>query len=69
MCCLEYEFSFYDENRKKLPRQGEKVLLKGEKGKVTALDYVNNVVYVEFSEGRTVKASLDEIKRIREKKR
>jgi cell fate regulator YaaT (PSP1 superfamily) len=69
MCCLEYEFSFYDEKRKKLPKHGETVLLNNEKGKVSALDYIKNIVYVELPEGRIVKALGDEVKRLKEKKR
>ena len=68
MCCLEYEFSFYDNRRRKLPKQGEIVFLDGEKGKVMALDFIQNIIQVQFPDGRIIKVSADEVKRFKEKK-
>lgn len=69
MCCLEYEFSFYEQKRKSLPKPGENVTLDGEKGKVTSVDYIQDILCVEFPENRTVKVSAADVKRVKEKKR
>lgn len=66
MCCLEYEFPFYESRRKKLPRQGENVIVNGNKGKVLALDYIQDIIYVEFSDGKTEKVSANEVKRLKQ---
>jgi cell fate regulator YaaT (PSP1 superfamily) len=54
MCCLGYEYPFYEEQRKNFPKVGEKVVLKGETGKIKSLNILQEVAKVEFPDGRVI---------------
>ncbi|MCL6583507.1 MAG: stage 0 sporulation family protein [bacterium] len=64
MCCLVYEAATYEEIRKKLPKLGERVLLNNEEGKVVSFDILKGLVFVEFPDGRVLKAEGGAIQRI-----
>ncbi len=68
MCCLGYEYSTYEEKRKRLPKLGEKVLLDGEKGKIKSIDILKEIIRVELSGSRIVETTADKITRKDKKK-
>lgn len=55
MCCLSFEHTTYLEMKTKLPKTGERAEFNGEEGKVSALDILNETIYVELPEARIVK--------------
>ena len=65
MCCLVYEATQYEEIRKRLPKLSERVIVNNEEGKVVSFDVLKELVFVEFSDGRILKAKGSEIQRIK----
>jgi cell fate regulator YaaT (PSP1 superfamily) len=54
MCCLGYEYPTYEERRKKFPKIGEQVVLKGETVKLKSLNVLQESAWVEFTDGRVI---------------
>lgn len=57
MCCLNYEAGMYSEARKGLPEVGKEVLIKGERGKVIALNVLSKKAIVELADGSKIEKS------------
>lgn len=57
MCCLNYEAEMYSKARKGLPEVGKEVLVKGEKGKVIALNVLSKKATVVLADGSKVEKS------------
>ncbi len=55
MCCLSFEHQTYISMKAKLPKIGDRAVCKGEEGKVSALDVLNEVAYVELQDKRILK--------------
>ena len=51
LCCFNYENDIYEENRKTLPKIGEKVQFKGKHCEVTDLDILRKKYTVKISDG------------------
>jgi cell fate regulator YaaT (PSP1 superfamily) len=66
MCCLGYEYPTYEEQRKRLPRVGEKVELNGETGKIKSLNILRETARVEFPDGRMIEVKACELLRKKE---
>lgn len=63
MCCLAYEAEQYEEFYKKAPLLGDKVSLKdGDKGIVTNLFPIKNLVEIELKNETKVKVDLNDLK-------
>jgi len=61
LCCLSYEFEQYREMRKKLPREGSRVITAKGEGVVIGGKPIEEKVLVELESGARVELSLDEI--------
>ncbi len=61
MCCLAYEYPTYEEQRKKFPKVGQKVVLNGETGKIKYLDVLEEIARVEFPDGRVIDVEAQEL--------
>ncbi|MBN2374528.1 stage 0 sporulation family protein [bacterium] len=57
MCCLGYEHDIYLQAKTRLPKIGDILILNGEEGRVTSLDILNEIAYIEFPDGRTIKVA------------
>ncbi|MBI5788869.1 MAG: stage 0 sporulation family protein [Candidatus Schekmanbacteria bacterium] len=62
MCCLGYEHQDYEKGRKLLPKIGEHVTVNGKNGKVTSLDFIKEMVFVQFEEGALEKYPAEQLK-------
>lgn len=62
MCCLSYEHQIYLEMKTKLPRIGDRAIFKGEEGRVSALDVLNEEAYVQLPDERVVKIKSPHLK-------
>ncbi|MCF8000813.1 MAG: stage 0 sporulation family protein [Halanaerobiales bacterium] len=68
MCCLKYESEYYEEIKKEMPNQGEKITLtNGSKAEVVDRNLIKQVVKLKNKDGDIIKFSLEEIKKIKEK--
>ncbi|MFO7815687.1 MAG: stage 0 sporulation family protein [Halanaerobiales bacterium] len=68
MCCLKYENEYYEEIKKEMPNQGEKITLtNGSKVTVVDRNLIQQVVKFKNKDGDIIKFSLEEIKKIKEK--
>jgi len=54
MCCLGYEYTNYKDIVKRLPREGEKILLTEGKGRVRSIDILKETLQIELEDGRIV---------------
>ena len=59
LCCFTYENELYEENRKALPKIGEKVKYKGSIAEVKEIDVLNKKYTVKTSENAFEEVSLD----------
>lgn len=59
LCCFTYENEIYEENRRDLPKPGEKVSYKGSKAEVKEIDILNRKYTVKTGENSTEEVSLD----------
>jgi len=55
MCCLGYEHTTYLDMKAKLPKVGDHAEFNGEDGKISSVDILNEMIYVELPDGRSVK--------------
>ena len=60
MCCLFYEYKNYKELSKGLPKEGQTIETVQGKGKVTAVNVLKRLVYVELEDGRVEKVVFKE---------
>ena len=60
MCCLSYEYEFYKQMRKKLPREGATIHTEEGKGKVVASDPLKMTVTIELDGGVQKKINWEE---------
>ncbi len=68
MCCLKYESDYYEEIKKEMPDQGEKMkLTNGNKVEVVDRNLIKQVIKLKNKDGDIIKFSLEEIKKIKEK--
>jgi cell fate regulator YaaT (PSP1 superfamily) len=51
MCCLNYEYDFYHEAKRGLPKTGSKIDTEQGPGKITEVDVIRNRVIVTLEEG------------------
>lgn len=61
MCCLGYEYQYYEKSRKTMPKAGERIVINGEHGKINSIDILKEIAFVEFNEGVIKKYSLEEL--------
>jgi len=63
VCCLAYEHPFYREIKKNFPQV--ETMIKTEEGeaKVKEVNYLTGLITVEFSDGRTKKMLVEELKK------
>ncbi len=61
MCCLTYEYDYYMQTRKQLPRIGKQVKTSRGYGKVTGLNLLKETIVVELSDGNTIELDPREI--------
>ncbi|PIU42122.1 MAG: stage 0 sporulation protein [Candidatus Omnitrophica bacterium CG07_land_8_20_14_0_80_42_15] len=59
MCCLGYEHECYKELMKGMPREGQKIKVKGVTGKVIGVNALNRTVVVELETGEQVTISCE----------
>lgn len=59
LCCFTYENDIYEENRKDLPRVGEKVNYKGKQVEVKEIDILNRTYTVKISDNAVEEVKLD----------
>lgn len=62
LCCFTYENEIYEQNRKDLPKVGEKVLYGGKEVPVTELDILNRAYIVKLGENSFEKVTLNDSK-------
>ncbi|OQX87648.1 MAG: stage 0 sporulation protein [Candidatus Omnitrophica bacterium 4484_70.2] len=55
MCCLFYEYENYKELSKELPKEGQYIDTPSGRGKVTTVNVLKQMVYVELEDGRIEK--------------
>jgi len=63
-CCIGYEYENYRAFRNEAPKEGSKVLYKGEKARVTSIDPIKEQISIRFEDGRCKEVLLEEIKRL-----
>lgn len=61
MCCLAYEHSTYEKQRKKFPKVGQKVMLNEEIGKIKKIDILEESARVEFPDGRVIDVNAQDL--------
>lgn len=66
MCCLAFEHETYAELSKDLPKKGKKVLTPSGMGKVTEMNILKRIVYVELEDGTTMSFPADKLKTLDE---
>lgn len=66
MCCLAFEHESYVELLKSLPKKGKRVLTPNGIGKVTEINIIKKIVYVELEDGSTFSFTADKLKSIGE---
>lgn len=54
MCCLDYESEMYHQARKNLPKIGEEIGVKNQKGKVVGLNILSQKAIIELEDGSRV---------------
>lgn len=59
LCCFTYENDLYEDNRKDLPRVGEKIQYKNSTVEVTDVDILNRKYTVKFSDNTIEEVTLD----------
>lgn len=59
LCCFTYENELYEENRKLLPKVGEKVVYKGREAVVTEIDIINKIYTIKIDENNFEKVTVD----------
>lgn len=59
MCCLFYEYKNYRELSRGLPKEGQTIDTPKGKGKVTSVNVLKRVVYVELEDGRAEKVQYE----------
>jgi len=64
LCCLNYENSIYEEERKKLPEVEEFVEYESKKAKVISVNVLKHSMLLLFEDQSTKKANISEIKRL-----
>jgi cell fate regulator YaaT (PSP1 superfamily) len=62
MCCLFYEYKTYRELSKGLPKEGQTLETPKGKGKVTVVNILKRIAYVELEDGRVEKVFFKEVK-------
>ncbi len=60
MCCLFYEYKNYRDLSKGLPKEGQSIETPQGKGKVTSVNVLKRIAYVELEDGRVEKISFGE---------
>ena len=60
LCCFTYENDIYEENRKKLPKVGEKINYKGKTVEVAKLDILNKKCIVKIDENTFEEVIIDD---------
>ena len=63
MCCLSFEYQFYREARRCIPKTGSKVETEQGPGRLKALDVVRGRAVVTLEEGGELELSLEEVAR------
>ena len=63
LCCLKYENDFYVNEKKKLPKLGEKVKYNDKDGKVISVDILKNKYVIEFENKEKVEVDVNEGKK------
>ncbi len=67
LCCLAYEYDFYNETKKKLPSVGTRISYNKEEFKVRDINILSQKMLLSSNEGRSVDIKLDQIKYSKEK--
>lgn len=60
LCCFTYENDIYEENRKKLPKVGEKIKFKGKDATVSAVDILNKKYIVKYGDNSLEEVTVDD---------
>jgi cell fate regulator YaaT (PSP1 superfamily) len=60
MCCLFYEYKSYRDLSKGLPKEGQTIETPHGKGKVTSVNVLKRLAYVELEDGRVEKVPFNE---------
>jgi cell fate regulator YaaT (PSP1 superfamily) len=61
LCCLSYEYAYYKEMKDKLPSEGTKVQLNGERCKVVEINILSRYVKLSGEDGRLVELPFDRL--------
>ena len=69
LCCLEYEFDFYKEEKATLPPQGARVRYDGAQFKITEVNVLTRRVRLEGGEGRVLELPCASLYYCRERER
>lgn len=68
-CCLNYETYLYSELRKQYAELGTEVTYQKQKGKVTAIDYINDRIKLVFQNGDMAIVEADKLKGIKKEEK
>jgi len=61
MCCLTYEYDYYEEAKKDIPKIGKKVTTTHGEGKVVRQNLIRKTLTITLDSGEEIEASFDDI--------
>lgn len=67
LCCLEYEFDFYESEKSKLPSQGSRIRYKKDLYSIDEVNIFSKTITISGSDRSYVKVPFDDIKKIKGK--
>jgi len=67
LCCLAYEYDFYNEMKRKLPSEGTRIRHEKEEFRVNEVNILSQRIVLTSTEGRVLNLSLENVKYSREK--
>lgn len=59
LCCLSYEYDYYQEERKKFPQEGNRAIFRDKVYKVSEINIITKIVKVENNDGIIISVPLE----------
>ena len=69
LCCLAYEYPYYNEEKSKVPSNGARLVLEDERFRVSEVNILSRRLRLTGESGRTVELTLDQVRYISSEKR
>lgn len=67
LCCLAYEYDFYNEMKRKLPSEGTRIRHEKEEFRVSEVNILSQRIILSSNEGRVLNLSLENVKYSKER--